>query len=224
MSTQLFLVGVGSDYTLDVMVLCADAGYETPLLVDDTTTAGREGFLSAPEIFSSEEFLIRHPPSPTIRFAACPGTPKIREGLFSSFWNLGYLPSNPLVARMSAVAPTVTIGLGTTVDRLVAIASNVTIGTGCQINRASSVGHDVKIEDFVSIGPGVTICGRVQVGRRAFIGAGATILPGVLIGADSVVGSGSVVTKDVASGVVVVGNPATELRTAASGQQDKDCD
>ena len=44
--------------------------------------------------------------------------------------------------------------------------------------------------------------------RIAFVGAGATILPRIRIGADAVVGAGAVVTRDVPSGVTVVGNPA----------------
>lgn len=48
-----------------------------------------------------------------------------------------------------------------------------------------------------------------EVGESAKIGANSTILPGVRIGAGAIVGAGAVVTKDVASGLVVAGNPAT---------------
>ena len=49
---------------------------------------------------------------------------------------------------------------------------------------------------------------RTEVKKGVSIGAGATIMCGVTIGEYAVVGAGSVVTKDVASRVVVAGNPA----------------
>lgn len=49
----------------------------------------------------------------------------------------------------------------------------------------------------------------VIIEANVWVGANATILPGVTIGSMSVVAAGSVVTKDVPSGVLVAGNPAT---------------
>lgn len=49
----------------------------------------------------------------------------------------------------------------------------------------------------------------VVVGDDVWIGANAIILPGVTVGDFSVVAAGSVVVKDVPSGVLVAGNPAT---------------
>ena len=89
------------------------------------------------------------------------------------------------------------------------------------------------IGNRVSIGPNVILLpvshanassvrakmskGRARRGIRieddAWIGAGAIILSDITIGAGAVVGAGSVVTKDVPSGVVVVGNPANILRS-----------
>ena len=48
----------------------------------------------------------------------------------------------------------------------------------------------------------------VVIGANVWIGGGAVILPGVTIGDDAVIGAGSVVARDVAAGVIVVGNPA----------------
>jgi acetyltransferase-like isoleucine patch superfamily enzyme len=47
----------------------------------------------------------------------------------------------------------------------------------------------------------------------AIIGGSAVILPKIAVGKNSVVAAGSVVTKDVPSGVVVVGVPAKKLMT-----------
>ena len=48
----------------------------------------------------------------------------------------------------------------------------------------------------------------VRIGSNVWIGGGAIVLPGVSIGDDAIVDAGSVVTRDVPSGITVVGNPA----------------
>jgi maltose O-acetyltransferase len=98
----------------------------------------------------------------------------------------------------------------------------VFINTGCVILDSAPV----HIGDATLIGPGVQIyCAEhhrdpekrkagleiakpVNIGENVWIGGGAIILAGVTIGDDAIIGAGSVVTKDVASGVTVVGNPA----------------
>ena len=50
------------------------------------------------------------------------------------------------------------------------------------------------------------------IGERCFIGARSIILPGITIGDSCIVASGAVVTKDVPSGCIVAGNPATIVR------------
>ena len=52
----------------------------------------------------------------------------------------------------------------------------------------------------------------IHIGKDVWIGANVTILPGVDIGDDCVIGAGSVVTKDVPSGMTVVGNPARPIQ------------
>ncbi len=53
----------------------------------------------------------------------------------------------------------------------------------------------------------------ITIGDNVWIGGMAVICPGVTIGDDAVVGAGAVVTKDVDSGMVVVGNPARVVRS-----------
>lgn len=52
----------------------------------------------------------------------------------------------------------------------------------------------------------------ITIGNNVWIGGGAIVLPGVSVGENSVIGAGAVVTKDVPANVVVVGNPAREVK------------
>jgi acetyltransferase-like isoleucine patch superfamily enzyme len=51
------------------------------------------------------------------------------------------------------------------------------------------------------------------VGGNCFIGARAVIMPGVKVGDHCIVGVGALVTKDVPNGSIVVGNPASIIRS-----------
>ena len=92
------------------------------------------------------------------------------------------------------------------------INAGTQIGTCVTVYTGALIDHDCTIADNVEISPRVAMAGCVSVGRTAFLGMNATILPNVTIGPNSVVGAGAVVTRDVASGDVVVGNPARVLR------------
>jgi len=110
---------------------------------------------------------------------------------------------------------------------------NITLGKNVFINF-NCVFLDVAkitIGDFVQIGPNVQIytathplgsperrAGQeygkpITIQDDVWIGGGAIICPGVTIGEKSIIGAGSVITKDVPSGVIVVGNPGKVLTT-----------
>lgn len=105
---------------------------------------------------------------------------------------------------------------------------NIRLGSGVFLNF-NCVLLDVttiEIGDQTQIGPAVQIYaadhprdpkarranlenGRpVRIGANVWIGGGAIILPGITIGDNAIIGAGSVVTRDVPSGVTVMGNPA----------------
>lgn len=102
------------------------------------------------------------------------------------------------------------------IENQVVVGDRVTVKCGVQL------WDGITLEDDVFVGPNVTFTNDLQprsrniaakllptlVKKGASIGANATILPGVTIGEGAMVGAGAVVTKDVPSGVTVVGNPA----------------
>jgi maltose O-acetyltransferase len=108
-----------------------------------------------------------------------------------------------LVARGLQLGREVYIGPRATIDPwhcwMISIGDEATLAPGVQI-----LAHDASTKRHL----GWTRVGRVVIGRRAFIGAGTIILPGTTIGDDAIVGAGSVVCRDVAPGMVAVGNPA----------------
>lgn len=121
-----------------------------------------------------------------------------------------------VMARNSVMMDDVEIGAGCLISPFVTITSNIRIGTNFHCNIASYVEHDCRIGDYVTFAPGVRCNGNVHIGDHAYVGSGAIIKNGtpdkpLVIGARAVVGMGAVVTRDIAPGVVVVGNPAREM-------------
>jgi maltose O-acetyltransferase len=105
---------------------------------------------------------------------------------------------------------------------------NIHLGNGVFLNYNCVIldVEPVSIGAHTAIGPGVQLLtsdhprdpalrrqqlrfGRaISIGENVWIGGGAIVLPGIAIGNDAIVGAGSIVTRDVPSGVTVVGNPA----------------
>lgn len=104
------------------------------------------------------------------------------------------------------------VGDGSFVAAGAVIGARTRVGRGVIVNTGATVDHDCVVGDFAHVCPGAHVAGGVEVGEEAMIGTGAAIIPGVKIGARAVVGAGAVVIRDVPEGVVVVGNPARELR------------
>lgn len=119
----------------------------------------------------------------------------------------------------------------------VVMGEHCSVGGGTEIGRGSTVGDhsriganvflpsNSRIGQYVFIGPNVTctddryprvpVPGDPPYDARppiiedgASVGAGAVILPGIRIGPGAKVAAGAIVTKDVAAGVIVMGEAA----------------
>jgi sugar O-acyltransferase (sialic acid O-acetyltransferase NeuD family) len=113
-----------------------------------------------------------------------------------------------VIHRTAFVAADAQMGEGCQIMAQAAICTHVRLGNGVIVNTAASVDHDCVIRNGAHIAPGARLAGEVTVGERAFVGVGAIVLPRLHIGKDAIVGAGAVVTKNVQSGVTVMGNPA----------------
>lgn len=85
------------------------------------------------------------------------------------------------------------------------VGDNSALAYGVSIITSADPNHDYN--PLAKLYPPLTA--PVVIGNNCWVGANSTILPGVTIGDFSVIAAGSVVTKDVPSGVMVAGVPAT---------------
>ena len=118
------------------------------------------------------------------------------------------------------------IGDDVSIGTLSVVEHHVTIRNGVRIHTQVFVPEYTTLEENCWLGPNVVVTNArypkhpsvknelkgPHITQNAKIGANTTLLPGVTIGRDSLIGAGSVVTKDIADGVIAVGNPARVLR------------
>ena len=114
----------------------------------------------------------------------------------------------------ASVSSSAIIGIGSFLSSGSIIGPYADVGKHCIINHNAVIDHDCKIGDFCHIAPQASIGGGVEIGHGVLIGAGAVVLPGISIQDYALVGAGAVVTKNVKSGVRVIGNPARIIKKA----------
>ena len=135
-----------------------------------------------------------------------------------------------IVGDQACVRERVDIGDDVVIGRGVLVENDTTIGALTKIQAEAYITAYSTLEDNVFIAPCVVttndnFMGRTEqrhalikgptIRRGARIGGGVILCPGIEVGAEAFVGAGAVVTKDVAPGVVVVGNPARVLRSVS---------
>lgn len=107
------------------------------------------------------------------------------------------------------------IGAGTfaNYDCLMLDIAPIRVGAMCQIGPRVQLLTAAHPIDPQARRLGWEYARPIVIGDNVWLGAGAIVCPGVTIGNDTVVGAGAVVTRDLAAGVVAVGNPARAHRS-----------
>lgn len=85
------------------------------------------------------------------------------------------------------------------------IESTTQFGNNCTLRHLTTIGHKILPDGSFSQSP--------RIGNNVDIGSGVTIIGPIEIGDNVTIGAGSVVTKSILANSVVVGNPATVLKT-----------
>ena len=112
----------------------------------------------------------------------------------------------------------------------VLIEGDVVVGDRVTVKSGVQLWDGLRVADDVFIGPNATFTNdpfprsrvaldvypETVIERGASIGAGAVILSGLTIGTGAMVGAGAVVTRDVQPNMLVIGNPAREVRNLAT--------
>jgi acetyltransferase-like isoleucine patch superfamily enzyme len=111
-----------------------------------------------------------------------------------------------------------TIGDNTSIENVhIALTepnSKISIGSDCML----AYDIDIRCGDSHSVidletEKRINYAKDIQIQDHVWIAANAKILKGVVIGKNSIVALGAIVTKDVASNVIVAGNPAKVVKT-----------
>jgi maltose O-acetyltransferase len=107
-----------------------------------------------------------------------------------------------------------TIGDGTFINggAVILDVGRVTIGADVQIGPNVQLLTPTHPLDPALRRTGVEAAEPIEIGDNVWLGGGVIVCPGVTIGRDTVVGAGAVVTRDLADGVLAVGNPARVVR------------
>lgn len=116
------------------------------------------------------------------------------------------------------VAPTATLGAGSSIAPGSFIAHHAhvgpmaRIGTGAIINTGAVVEHECWVGDYVHVSVNATLAGRSRLGDFAFLGTGATVIDGVVVGRGITIGAGGVVVASVEQPGTYVGVPARRIK------------
>lgn len=181
------------------------------VFVDDSSEAQQ---LNGHKVMRYEEFLAT--PASKHKAVLAIANSAVREKLARRLMSEG-VQAWTVMAGNVEVMDDVQLGEGAILSSFVTLTSNIHIGRHFHANIYSYVAHDCVIGDFVTFAPAVKCNGNIVIEDHAYIGAGAVIKQGrpgepLIIGRGAVVGMGAVVTKNVAPGMIVVGNPARSLR------------
>lgn len=214
MSQRVVILGAGGHAKVTLELLRV-FGIEVAGLLDANRDRWGERVLGVPVLGGDERLPVLKAEGLT-HVAIGVGTPRGDTGPRRRAYEAAIQAGFQIVGAVhptAVVAPSATLGSGTTIMAGAVVQAAARLGTHVLINTAAVVEHDCVIGDHVHIATGAHLAGGVEVGEGAHIGLRAAVREGVHIGRNAIVGAGAVVVADVPVGVVVVGVPARIARS-----------
>lgn len=204
---QLVVLGASGN-ALDALD-ALQAGYEIVAFVDDDPA--RQGEMIDGVPIRPRGVLGEYPDAQVVALIGSEKSFGRREEIIGGFG----LPAErfaTIVHPRAHVSRQAWLGRGTVVFAGATIPSNARLGDHVLVLPNTVIHHDTVAEDYSIIGAGVIIAGHVRIGRSSYVGSGSTIRNGVTLGPKSLIGMAANVTKSFDGGVVLVGNPAREMK------------
>lgn len=144
------------------------------------------------------------------RCLAASGDNRARARQITTILETG-LPLTTLVAPTATIGAGTTIGAGSFVAHHAHVGPLATVGKGVIVNTGGVIEHDCTVGDFVHVSVNSTLAGRSRLGDFVFLGTGATVIDNVSVGKEIVVGAGGVVVRSLEMSGTYVGIPARRL-------------
>ncbi len=211
MTTELVVIGAGGfgRETIDVIEAINSASDEPPyrvlgVLDDQPSEVNLQRLMARGYrwLGTIGEALTEAPQA----YALAIGHPKTRRKVAALLDAHGWKPAT-LVHPAAVLGSVGSIGDGSIICGGVQLSTNTRLGKHVHLNPNSTIGHDAQLDDYVSVNPGAIISGEVQIDSEVLVGAGAVVLQGLSVARETTIGASACVTRNVPSGVVVVGVP-----------------
>jgi len=190
----------------EIVELCENLEYRITGIIDNVLTESFMGYQILGPDDSAPELINKHRDVPVL---VSPDAPARRKALVDYYSKIGFTFCN-IISPDSSVSRYSKFGKGVVIQSNACVSTHTELGDFVKINSNANVMHESIIGNYVTVAPNSVILGRVKIGDYCYIGANSTILPNLVIGDNCTIGAGSVVTKDIKSGITVIGNPARE--------------
>lgn len=178
--------------------------WEKIIFCDKSVEPGNNVFYGC-EVYTFEE-IVKIFTKEEIEFVISVGDVYLREKIYNQVKEAGYTFAT-IVAPGVNVPKTTTLGNGVIIRDNCYISVDVRLCDNVMIQPNTIIAHDTYVGMHSVISSQSVLSGAVNIGRNTYVALGCIIKELTSVGDDTIVSMGTVVNKNVASNVIVRGNP-----------------